>query len=481
MVFRTLRNKTKGIIILIVVAFAVTLLYVGGPGIFGRGRQPSYVAKVNRQAISYEELNEAFLNNLRFYEMYQGTLSGTEAYEVRFQTLQQLINQKLMLQQVKKNRIKVSKKDIEAELQTIEEGFESDADFKAKLRENKLTERQLRGHIRDNLAIKALQEKKSEFEITDEDVKMAYEQVRASHILIKPEGENWDQAKLQAEKVLAEIRGGKSLAEMAKKHSADTATKDKGGDLDFFSRDSGFVKEFADAAFSLKVGEISEPVKSQFGYHIIKVTGRKEATGPDFEKEKDDIRKRLEEEGAAKQFNEWFSQVRADARIDVTDPSLRAQQFVLNNQLPQAVSQYQEAILKEPGNPYLHVALGRVYQQLDDVDQAISEFEQAVGIGGNDPEIYLYLGLAYREKDRDIEAAEQFRRASELDPMDFQLHLALLQLFSSMGLEKDAKDEENKLIAIQKLMQEQREAYEKQAQEQAELERKLAEGEAKGR
>ena len=154
---------------------------------------------------------------------------------------------------------------------------------------------------------------------------------------------------------------------------------------------------------------------------------------------------------------------------------------MLNNQLPQAVSQYQEAIAREPRNPYLRLALGKVYQQLDDIDSAIKEYEQAVGMGANDPEFHLYLGLAYREKDRDVEAAEQFRRASELDPMDFQLHFVLLQLFTSMGLEEDAKVEENKLIAIQQFMEEQRKAYEKRLEEEAELERKLAEAEAQGK
>lgn len=480
MVFRALRNRTKAIIIVIVVAFVATLLFVGGPGIFGRGK-PSYVAKVNRQAISFDEFNEAFLSNLRFYEMYQGSLSGSEAYELRFQTLQQLINQKLLLQQAKRNRIKVSKSDINAEMQTIKDGFGSEEEFKARLKENGMTERQLRGLIRDNLAIKALQEKKSEFVVTDEDVKKAFEQVQASHILIAPVEEDWDQAKSQADKVLAEIQGGKTFAEMAKKYSADTATKDKGGDLDFFSRDAGFVQEFTDAAFSMNVGQISQPVKTQFGYHIIKVTGRKEAVGEEFEKQKDSLRQQLEEEGAARQFNEWFTQVRSEARIDVTDASLRAQQFVLNNQLPQAVAQYQEAIAEEPNNPYLRLALGNVYRRLDDLDRAIGEYENAVGMGGNDPEIHVSLGLAYKEKGRDVEAAEQFRKASQLDATDFQLHLVLLQLFSSMGLEKDAKVEEEKLIAIQKMMEEQRKMLEEQAKMQEEMERKLAEGEAKGK
>jgi parvulin-like peptidyl-prolyl isomerase len=479
MIFRTLRNQMKGIVIVIVVAFGLSLLYMGGQGFFSKGsRRANYVAKVNRQAISLQEFNEACMNNLQFYEMYQGRLSRSDAEEIRFQTLQQMINQKLMLQQVRKNRIKVPKKDIDAEIQRIRDGFPSVDEYKQRLKENKLSEKKLRELLRDNLAIKTLQEKKSKVEITDDDVKQAYEQVRASHILIEPAGpeKDWELAKKQAENILTEIKGGKqSFADMAKKHSADSGSKDQGGDLDFFSRDSGFVKEFVDAAFALTPGEISQPVKTPFGYHLIKVTGRKAAEGPDYEKEKDNLRKRLEEEGASKQFNEWFSQVRAEARIDVTDAALRAQQFVASNQLPQAVAQYQEAIKEDETNAYLHLALGHVYQQLDDPERAIAEFERAVQIGGNDAELYLTLGLAYKSKGRDLDAADQFRKASQIDPWDFRLHLSLLQLFSNMKLEKDVKVEEARLAAIQERLEEQRKAAEAQQKAQEELQRKLAE------
>lgn len=482
MMLHKLRGQTKGIVIFVVVALGLSLLYIGGQSLFGGGRRARYLAKVNRQAISFDEFNEAYLSNLQFYEMYQGQLARSDAEEVRFQTLQQMINQKLMLQQVKKNKIRVDKKDVDAEIQSIKDGFPSEAEFKQRLRESKLTEAKLRQLIHDNLAIKALQEQKSQVEITEDDVRKAYEQVRASHILIGPVGaeKSWDLAKERAEKVLAEIRGGKTFAEMAKKYSDDSGSKDKGGDLDFFSRDSGLVQEFVDAAFGLNVGEISQPVKTTFGYHVIKVTGRKAAEGPEFEQQKEELRKRLQEERASKQFNEWFSQVRAEARIDVTDASLRAKQFVANNQLPQAVAQYQEAIKEDERNPYLHLALGYVYQQLEDPERALAEFERAVQIGGNDPEIYLALGLAYRSGGRNEEAADQFRKASQADPWDFRLHLSLLQLFTSMNLQADAKVEESRLTAIQQRLEEQRKMAEAQQQAQEELQRKLAEEKEKG-
>ncbi len=89
--------------------------------------------------------------------------------------------------------------------------------------------------------------------------------VRASHILVSSLEE--------ANHVVNELKAGKDFAELARKYSSCPSKKD-GGDLGFFSKGQ-MVKEFEDAAFSLKPGEVSAPVKTQFGYHLIKVTGKK--------------------------------------------------------------------------------------------------------------------------------------------------------------------------------------------------------------
>lgn len=88
--------------------------------------------------------------------------------------------------------------------------------------------------------------------------------VRACHILVSTEDE--------ANFILRELKAGKDFGELAKKHSA-CPSKAQGGDLGFFGKGQ-MVKEFEDAAFTQKVGEVSKPVKTQFGYHLIKVTGK---------------------------------------------------------------------------------------------------------------------------------------------------------------------------------------------------------------
>ena len=103
------------------------------------------------------------------------------------------------------------------------------------------------------------------------------EQIRASHILLKTEGKDDAEVKARAEAILKQAKAGADFAELAKKNSEDEGTAPKGGDLDFFGRGK-MVPEFDQAAFALKPGEISDLVKTQYGYHIIKMADKKVGT-----------------------------------------------------------------------------------------------------------------------------------------------------------------------------------------------------------
>lgn len=103
------------------------------------------------------------------------------------------------------------------------------------------------------------------------------EQVRASHILLKTESKDEAAVRKQAEEVLKRVKAGEDFAALAKQYSEDDSNKDKGGDLDYFGR-GAMVPEFEQAAFAMKAGEVSDLVKTSFGFHIIKVVERRDAT-----------------------------------------------------------------------------------------------------------------------------------------------------------------------------------------------------------
>ena len=144
-------------------------------------------------------------------------------------------------------------------------------------------------------------------QISPQDIQRAYEdnlqqystseQVRASHILLKTEGKDDAAVKKQAEDLLAKVKAGADFPELATKYSEDDASKTKGGDLDFFPKGQ-MVPEFDKAVFSMKPGEISDVVKTQFGYHIIKVTDKKAASTKSLEEVRAQIEDQLKWERA---------------------------------------------------------------------------------------------------------------------------------------------------------------------------------------
>ena len=103
------------------------------------------------------------------------------------------------------------------------------------------------------------------------------EQVRASHILLKTEGKDEATVKKQAEDLLKQVKAGADFAPLATKHSEDEGSAKNGGDLDYFGR-GRMVPEFETAAFGMEPGQISDLVKTQYGFHIIKVMDKKPAT-----------------------------------------------------------------------------------------------------------------------------------------------------------------------------------------------------------
>ncbi len=151
----------------------------------------------------------------------------------------------------------------------------------------------------------------AEADISDEDVGIYFDlnkedyatpkKVRARHILFQvgpdPKPEAIEEARKKALNVLEDARSGTDFGELAKKHSDDPGSRDKGGDLGFFTRDR-MVKPFSDAAFSMKTGEISELIRTTFGWHIIKVEGIEEAKEPVLAEFADQIRKKIAKDEA---------------------------------------------------------------------------------------------------------------------------------------------------------------------------------------
>jgi peptidyl-prolyl cis-trans isomerase D len=142
------------------------------------------------------------------------------------------------------------------------------------------------------------------------------EQVRASHILLKTDGKNDAEVKPKAEEVLKEAKAGKDFAELAKKYSQDEQSAKNGGDLDYFSRGK-MVPEFDEAVFGMQPGQISDLVKTQFGYHIIKLVDKKPATT----KTLDEVRPQITEQLAWEKAQTRAAELAAQLEKEISKPA----------------------------------------------------------------------------------------------------------------------------------------------------------------
>jgi peptidyl-prolyl cis-trans isomerase D len=149
--------------------------------------------------------------------------------------------------------------------------------------------------------------------VPESDVRRAYddnieqystpEQIRASHILLKTEGKDDAAVKAKIDDILKQARGGADFGELAKKYSEDDANAKSGGDLDYFGHGK-MVPEFDAVAFTLQPGQISDVVKTQFGYHIIKLTDKKAGTTRPFAELRQQLTDQLSYERAQAQAAE---------------------------------------------------------------------------------------------------------------------------------------------------------------------------------
>jgi peptidyl-prolyl cis-trans isomerase C len=167
---------------------------------------------------------------------------------------------------------------------------------------------------RNRLLSESLLAQEAKSALTDEAMRKVYDEavkqmgtekeVRASHILVASEDE--------AKAILAELKKGADFAELAKKKSKDPGAA-QGGDLGYFTKDQ-MVPEFAEVAFKLEPGKLSDPVKSQFGWHIIKVEDKRDKPVPEFDKVKDQIETFVTRKAQA----ELVAKLREGAKIERT-------------------------------------------------------------------------------------------------------------------------------------------------------------------
>ncbi|MDP1421629.1 peptidylprolyl isomerase [Peribacillus simplex] len=242
-------------------------------------------------------------------ELYDALVAGYGA-----DTLDLLITNKLVELEAEKAGIKIKDEEIQKEIDIMVESYGDEKSLKEQLEASGSSMEALKKDIVVYLQTKKLVEPR--ITVTDDEISTYFEdnkdtfaqaeQVEASHILVEDEK--------TAKKVAKEIAEGGDFAKLAAEYSTDTETADNGGSLGYFGK-GDMVEEFEDVAFDLDINKVSDPVKSDYGYHIIKVTGKKEAKKANLEDSKEVIKETLLSERLQEEYPVWLAEVKKDHEI----------------------------------------------------------------------------------------------------------------------------------------------------------------------
>ncbi|WP_374989085.1 peptidylprolyl isomerase [Priestia megaterium] len=230
--------------------------------------------------------------------------------------LDSLIEQKVISKEAAKQNIKVTDKEINAELENLKSQYGGEDALNQALASSGVKLSELKKDLKTNIEAKKMVE--STINIKDSEMKSYFNQnkdslateaqVKASHILVADEK--------TAKEVKAKLDKGEDFAKLAKEYSTDTASKSDGGNLGYFKKDD-MVEAFANKAFSMKVNEVSDPVKTEYGYHIIKVTGKKEAQKATYENSKTKIKQTLLDQKYQTEYPTWLQKLKK--KYDITN------------------------------------------------------------------------------------------------------------------------------------------------------------------
>lgn len=309
------------------------ILFLGWiPSSVGAGNgnpQTDPVALVNGSGISREEY-EREMNQVRNRMLRQGRqVSDSQLMEIKRVVLDNIIGRELLYQESRKQGVLVKTSDTEARWLSMKDSYPSEVEFKNALTEMNLSEESLRTQLERSIALQQFIDGKIGLSITvvEKETKEFYnknpayfkkpETVHARHILIKvqPDGDASQKAaaRKKIETIQRRLSAGEDFSTLARTFS-EGPTGVKGGDLGFFGRGQ-MVKSFEDAAFALNPGEVSDLVRSSFGYHLINVIDKKPESIYPYDDVKESIYQNLRRQRVDKEVKHYVEKLKSRADV----------------------------------------------------------------------------------------------------------------------------------------------------------------------
>ncbi len=446
-----LRKKMKTILITVAVIFAATMFYglsfTGGMGGGGQStKSPKGLAKVNGEEVDYFRYNQ-IVNKI--VSSSPNALDPMSLIFYQSMALTQLIDFTIMKQGAVRD-FGAGRDEIQNSLNGIMETnkIPDEKTFEQILKAQGFKLSDIKRMIKDEISVqKKMDSVRKSVSVGPDDLR----EVRAAHVLLATgqDSKKADEAMKKALDIRMEIAKGMDFQAAAKQYSDDRASAQKGGDLGFFKK-GDMVKEFEDVAFRLKPGEVSDPVKTRFGWHIIKVADSRAIKNAD--------KNKILEAKQAQAFNAWYGDLKAKAKVEIENPLLKAFDLRVKGDLLEADKQFKAAISAQPNNPYAHLFYADMLMQTGDLTSADNEFEKAAGLSSSDPYMNFYIGKAYYSASATLKgstaeafsqkALQSFKRASVLAGDNKNVREALMRFFKELKLDKLYSEEKARIQKI---------------------------------
>jgi parvulin-like peptidyl-prolyl isomerase len=459
----------------------VGMFYIGYPQLQKESygyKGPS--AKVYGKVIKDADFNDILMRYEQQMSQYGGAISPAE---LRDQTLTRAVNEMAYQLEMDKagSKIKTNSKEVS---DFINKQWPTEEALRSAMQQyGKATRDEFKKWIADSFRARnfvGYKCKELGMSADKNEILEQMEKITVSHILIGTKDQSGSktirsdaEALKLANEIYQKVSTGSDFAEMAKQYSEDPGSKENGGTYGPFAiaqfKSSGFVKEFIDGALALKTpGQISQPVKTTFGYHILKLNDRSLPKGDEYKKEYTEAEVRVlytKSQEPSSPFSTWVQEVNQNAikNMEILDPGLKAYRALRDKKYQEAATEYELALNKAyyKNKIEMYVDATNVYMELKKYDDAFKVLKKAPADLIDTIEYQVAMAKIYynqgkAQKAEDILAQYSIRHSSDSP----QQHAALKQIFTEWKMTASADREAKIIETITKLEEENRKKYE---------------------
>lgn len=325
-----MQKNWRGLVFVVVMLF-VPLWPASPGGAAEKMPSPADAALVNGKSITVIELEKQMQRVLRDLKSSGRVPEKDEVDNIRKELLNELIQMELMVQEGRRKGIRVEEAVVADRIKAIRTQFPDEGSYRSALNRDNLSESDLKAQIEKNMLVQELVNKEviEKVTVTPDEGKAFYdshpeafkqpEQVHVSHILIQvaPKANDRDRkkARKQIEEIMKKVKKGGDFSALAKEFS-QCPSRERGGDLGLVQRGQT-VKAFEDVAFSMKPGETSGVVETEFGYHVVKVIEKQPEKKVSYEEAEESLNGHLKQVKLQTELARYLEGLKAKAKVQL--------------------------------------------------------------------------------------------------------------------------------------------------------------------